>query len=336
MSIRWDTRNKRWRFEFDRYFQGGRQRASRLLPKGWSQAQADAFDRTETARLYAVATGIEQTDPLIETAVALYLQDKTGLKSFKAAAEHLAAIMWAYAGKPMSELPAVAREVAKHTAGDRHGKVLKPATIRNRLALLKAACRWAWKQHALTAADPTTRMQLPAVRNERQVYAVRAEVGRLAWCADRRDVRALILLSYYTGMRFGELLRAEVAQGALILHDTKNGDARAIPVHPSAARLLKAFPFTQKRSTLQRCFQRARVRAGLPHIRLHDLRHSNASAMVNAGVPLHVVGTLLGHRDPRSTQRYAHLTSATLADAVGRVGQKSPHSQAVPHKKTAA
>lgn len=50
MSIRWDTRNKRWRYEFDRYIQGRRHRLSRLLPRGWSQAQADAYDRTEGAR----------------------------------------------------------------------------------------------------------------------------------------------------------------------------------------------------------------------------------------------------------------------------------------------
>ena len=108
MSIRWDTRNKRWRFEFDRYIQGRRHRLSRLLPRGWSQAQADAFDRTESGRLYAIASGVEQRDPLIDEAVVLYLRDKKALKSYKATAEHLAAIAWAYTGKPLSELPAVA------------------------------------------------------------------------------------------------------------------------------------------------------------------------------------------------------------------------------------
>lgn len=85
MSIRWDTRNKRWRYEFDRYIQGRRHRLSRLLPRGWSQAQADAYDRTEGARLYALASGIQRADPLIDEAVAHYLRDKkASLKSFKA------------------------------------------------------------------------------------------------------------------------------------------------------------------------------------------------------------------------------------------------------------
>ena len=135
MSIRWDTRNKRWRYEFDRYIQGRRHRLSRLLPRGWSQAQADAYDRTEGARLYALASGIQRADPLIDEAVAHYLRDKkASLKSFKATAENLAAIAWAYMGRPLSDLPAVARDVAQRTGGVRQGVTLSPATIRNRLA----------------------------------------------------------------------------------------------------------------------------------------------------------------------------------------------------------
>ena len=327
MPIRWDKRNRRWRWEFDRYIQGRRYRTSRLLPAGWSQAQADAFDRTESARLYAVASGVEQVDPLIEAAVTLYLQDKTALKSHKSATEHLAAIAWAYVGRTMSDLPEVAREVAEKRLvpavdGGRGEHVISLATARNRIALLKAACRHAWKAHGLTKHDPTTRMQLPAVRNERHVYGGRAEVGKLVRAADRRDLRVVILLAFYTGMRLGELLRAEPAGDALELADTKNGDRRAIPVHPRLRRWLPYLPLDAPKITLQRGFERARVRAKLPHIHIHDLRHSAASEMVNAGVDLYVVGKVLGHRDSRSTQRYAHLRADTLADAVGRIGRK--------------
>jgi integrase len=336
MSIRWDSRNKRWRFEFDRYVQGVRQRHSRLLPSGWSQAQADAYDRTEGGRLYAVASGTQQADPLIDAAVKLYLADKTHLKSFKATAENIAATAWAWQGKPMSALPGVARDIAAHREGVREGKVLSAATTRNRIACLKAACRWAWKAHALVANDPTPRMQLPEVRNERHVYASRADVGRLAWAADRRDVRAMILAAFYTGMRFGELRKLEVRDGALHLADTKNGDRRSIPMHPRLAPLLKHLPLTAPRSTLQRGWQRARAEVGLPHLHLHDLRHSAASEMINAKIDLYTVGAVLGHKDARSTKRYAHLTHGTLAEAVGKIGQKSPHKSDSAGKKKAA
>lgn len=336
MSIRWDTRNKCWRFEFDRVIAGHRKRTSKLLPKGWSQAQADAFDRKESARLYAIATGVERPQRLIDDAVLLYLQDKTELKSYQSAVENLAAIAWAHAGKTMDELAEVAQTIAAHRAGVRDGKVLSQGTIKGRLALLKAACRWAWKKHGFCESDPTARMILPEVRNERHVYATRQEVGKLVRAADRRDVRQMILAAFYTGMRLGELERVAVDGGRLVLADTKNGDRRVIPAHPQMARLglLKALPLTTGRSTLEAGWKRARARAKLSHIRIHDLRHSAASEMVNAGVDLYTVGKVLGHRDPRSTQRYSHLRDETLQLAVGSIGRKS-RTTAEPEKKKA-
>lgn len=328
MPIRWDTRNKRWRFEFDRVIAGRRHRSSRLLPKGWSQAQADAFDRKEAARLYAVGAGVEPEQHLIEDAVALYLGDKQHLKSYQEAVENLAAIHWAYAGKAFADLPDIARLVNENRAGVRKGKKLSDATVKQRLALLKAACRWGWKKHGMGQIDPTARMILPEVRNERHVYKDRADMLKLAKAADRRDVRALIRVAFYTGMRKGELRRAVFEDGALHLADTKNGDRRSVPVHPRILCCMRFVPFTTPESTLDRGWQRAREAAGMPDVHLHDLRHSTASELVNAGIDLFTVGAVLGHKDPRSTKRYSHLTHQTLAGAIQQIGRKSPHKAA--------
>lgn len=340
MSIQWDARNKRWRWSFKRSLAGIRHRHSRLLPEGWSRAQADAFDASETARLAAVAAGIDQTDPLIETAVGLYLADKQHLKSLRSAAEHLGAIAWAYAGRPMSQLPEIAREVATRrlipASAKRGEHEISLATARNRLALLKAACRHAWKAHGLTQSDPTARMVLPAVRNERQVYVERDEMLRLARACTNSQARAAIRLAFYSGLRLGELRAAVLERGLIVLKDTKNGDIRAVPPHPKVAHLLHWLPLTAPKITIQRAFDRARKTVGPPDVRFHDLRHSAASAMINAGVDLYTVGAVLGHRDPRSTQRYAHLNAGTLAAAVGTIGQKRPHKQGAAGKKKAA
>lgn len=256
----------------------------------------------------------------------LYITDKTHLKSYAGTVENLMAIAWAYEGKCMSDLPKVSEKV-------RAKPEWSAATKKNRLAILKAACRWAWKQHGLTMQDPTSRMILPEVRNERHVYASRLDVGRLAWCADRRDVRAMILAAFYTGMRFGELLRVEVSGEALHLSDTKNGDRRSIPVHARLKPLLRYLPLSAPRSTLQRGWQRARKAAKLPLLHLHDLRHSAASEMINAEIDLYTVGAVLGHKDPRSTKRYSHLRHGTLLAAIGTIGRKSPHKGGSDKKK---
>lgn len=315
MPIRWDTRNKRWRYEFDRVLEGRRHRLSRLLPKGWSQAQADAYERKESARLYAVASGIERRDPLVDEAVVLYLRDKTGLKSYKATAEHLAAIAWAYTGRPLSDLAEVARQVAEKSD-------TSAATVRNRLACLKAAARWAWKAHGLVDADPTARMRLPTVRNERYVYITRRQMLQACRACTHWEAQIAIRVAFYTGMRLGEIYRARVVGGVLLLEDSKNGDRRAVPVHPKIAHLVGRLPITAPKITIQRAWERARDRAKLGAVHFHDLRHSAASEMVNAGVDLYTVGRVLGHRDARSTQRYSHLTADTLAAAVKKIGAR--------------
>ncbi|MHB1668807.1 MAG: tyrosine-type recombinase/integrase [Thiomonas sp.] len=322
MSIYWEKSKQRWRFDYQGTIAGRRIRARKLLPAGWSKAQAEAYARAEVQRLFA--TGKPET-ALIDQCVLLYLQDKTHLKSHRKATEHLAAIAWAYEDKPLDDLPGVARLIT-----ERESAHTSPATVRNRLALLKAACRHAWKIHALCETDPTVRMQLPPVRNSRHVYASRAEMLRIAKACDRRDVRALVRIAFYTGMRLGELHACAVGEH-ISLPDSKNGLPRLVPIHPRIHCCLRYLPLAAPKITLQRAFQRAREAAGLPHIHIHDLRHSAASEMINAGIDLYTVGAVLGHKDSHSTQRYAHLATQTLAEAVGRIGNYSPTSK----KKTA-
>ena len=71
---------------------------------------------------------------------------------------------------------------------------------------------------------------------------------------------------------------------------------------------------------------------GLGHARFHDVRHSAASEMINAGVDLYTVGAVLNHKSATSTKRYAHLATSKLADAVATIGKKS---QPAPTKKPA-
>ena len=73
---------------------------------------------------------------------------------------------------------------------------------------------------------------------------------------------------------------------------------------------------------MQSWFRWAADALGHAGVRVHDLRHSAASAMINADVPLYTVGAVLGHKAAASTQRYSHLDTSSLSDAVQRIGRR--------------
>jgi integrase len=73
---------------------------------------------------------------------------------------------------------------------------------------------------------------------------------------------------------------------------------------------------------LGKVWERVRKRAGLADVRLHDLRHSFASVGVGDNLSLPIIGALMGHRNPATTQRYAHLSAHPLRAANEAVGAK--------------
>ena len=89
MSISKDKRTGRWRFDFDRRFPGhGRVRKRRLLPAGWSRAQAEAYDRKESSALSAIAEGISRPRAYIDAAVARYARERApGIRHHKRLSE---------------------------------------------------------------------------------------------------------------------------------------------------------------------------------------------------------------------------------------------------------
>lgn len=310
-------------FEFDRLIEGQRVRARKALPKSWSKAQADAYDRQESARLYALATGVERPQFLIEDAVAMYIKERIpDLKSGEIITRELAQMMWAYQGKPMGALHEVCREYAEKALHELTGEPLAPATKRNRIRYLTSACRWGWKRHGMHDRDPAERVIAPEVRNERRHYVNRAEMLAIARACKCKKSRAAIRIAFYSGMRLSEILEAVRQDGMFLLEDTKNGEPRHVPMHPKIRAAAKVGP--RNKWNVSKEFKAAAVAVGMGHLRFHDLRHSAASAMINAKVNLYTVGAVLGHKSAASTQRYAHLATESIKLALGEIGKKSP------------
>jgi integrase len=322
MPIYRDKARGRFCFEFDARIGGERIRLTKLLPRSWNRAQADAFDRAETGKLYATARGLGSADHTIEDAVALYLRERVPeLKHGRNVAKELAIVFWAYQGRPLAALADVCKAITLRSTREDSEEPLAPATLKNRIAYLRAACRYAWKTHAMGDADPGARISVPQVRNERHQYIGRAQMLRLARACTDKPTRAAIRIAFYSGMRLGEIERAEVVDGRFVLRDTKNGDPRIVPIHPRLNCCLKYELRTRFATNYH--FVKARKAVAMPWLHFHDLRHSAASELINQGVDLYTVGAVLGHRSAASTKRYAHLATERLNDAILKIGKRA-------------
>ncbi len=324
MSVYKDKAKGRFRFSFDKSIGGRQVRVTKLLPKSWTQAQADAFDRQESARLYAEATNIQRSQHTIEDAVAGYLKGRVpDLKHGHEVAAELALIYWVFRGRTLDELADACKAYAAHAKD-----TLAPATIKKRIRYLVAACRWSWRHLDMGDADsdPGARVVTPTVRNISKVYITRPQMLALARACAHRPTRAAIRIAFYSGMRLGEIERAErikLASGEMffVLDDTKNEDPAIVPVHPRI-RCCVHFKLGTRYQTGYH-MRKARALVGLEKVKFHTLRHSTASEMINAGEDLYTVGTVLRHRSTQSTQRYAHLSTAKLTAAIGRIGRRA-------------
>jgi len=195
------------------------------------------------------------------------------------------------------------------------GRRLIPANAAKGVPLLKGAR----KERFLTEAEVAQLAEtLAAMEDEHKLSPIAASA-----------VRLLLL----TGCRKSEILSlrwewVDIERGCLRLPDSKTG-AKAVPLASAALELLVEMPrhsgFVLPAAKgpghytgLQKDWERVRERANLPDLRIHDLRHSFASFAIADGHTLFMVAKLLGHKQARTTEGYAHLASDPLRMAANR------------------
>lgn len=153
-----------------------------------------------------------------------------------------------------------------------------------------------------------------------------------SWKEDRFAHVVRVLLD--TGIRVGELrklsqddiLEEQGHHGVVLLHDTKNGESRSVPLTARAAESLQYLARTSKSresliseycSWITKTWNRARKALGYakdPHFIPHILRHTCCSRLVQKGAPLKKVQVWLGHKTISTTMRYAHLCPEDIYD----------------------
>ncbi len=194
--------------------------------------------------------------------------------------------------------------------------------------------------------NPCHQVPLMPENNKRERYLSDAEAQRLAQavCASSSPMlRYIIPMLLLTGARKREVLDArwqdfDLARRLWRIPTPKSGKARHVPLSDGAMALLACipqvagcpYPFANPATgkpyvAIFYPWDTARRRAGLADVRLHDLRHSFASLLINQGRTLYEVQHLLGHTQARTTQRYAHLSHDTLLEAANVATQRIGH-----------
>jgi integrase len=163
---------------------------------------------------------------------------------------------------------------------------------------------------------------------------------------------AAIRLLIFTGARLREILHlrwenVDLERGLLLLPDSKTGK-KAIVLNAPAMTVLARLPRIggyviagqyagtdkeKSRADLNRPWRSIAKRAGLPGLRIHDLRHTHASFGVSARLGLPIVGKLLGHTRSSTTQRYAHLDHDPLRRASNDIGSRLAAALGEPIKR---
>ena len=117
----------------------------------------------------------------------------------------------------------------------------------------------------------------------------------------------------------------DLSRRTALLADTKNGEARSVPLSSTAISVLRSIPrglhgevfpgLTTE--AVKRAYVRAARRAGIANLRFHDLRHEATTRLFEKGLNIMEVATITGHKDLRMLRRYTHLKAEDLARKLG-------------------
>ena len=225
-------------------------------------------------------------------------------------------------------------------------KTAAPATIQKYLVILSHALNTAIKEYEWLDTNVVNTVSRPPLPQGRMRFLSDEERTRLLQeCRKSQNtyLYPLVIAALHTGLRRGALLgltkdMVDTSTGTIYLEKTKNGTRHAVPLVGEALALVrqrcedlkgqpKAFLFPHTGSipwnSYRKSWERAVKRAHLKEFSFHSMRHACASYLVQAGVPIYIVGRILNHKNPGlMTYRYAHLQTDNLREALETLSQR--------------
>ncbi len=216
-------------------------------------------------------------------------------------------------------------------------KLLKkrsPQTVSHVLKLFKRIVKFG-SDHGL-CSNFSFGIKIPSVDNQKTEDLTQEQLKKLLQAIENDNhaqAGPMMKMALYTGMRRGEMFKLkwrdiDFERGFIKILDPKGGPDQIIPMNESTRKLLNGHPKTSKyvfpgrggrqRVNIGKATNKIKIAAGLPKgfRPLHGLRHVYASFMASSGkVDIYTLQKLLTHKDPKMTQRYAHLRDEALKRA---------------------
>jgi integrase len=216
-----------------------------------------------------------------------------------------------------------------------------PRTANQAIAIVRALLGFA-VQHGLRTGNPAAAIK--AYReNKRERFLSEAEIGAAADAITQAESRGIgpfaaagLRLCLFTGARSGEITsirwdHIDWQRRLIRLPDRKTNEPRTIHLSDAAIEVLRNVPhvgpyviagrkYGSPFQSLSRAWHIARNYAGFDDVHLHDFRHSFASIAAGQGLSLYTIGKLLGHKNPKTTTRYAHLARDVAQSANDEIG----------------
>ncbi len=265
------------------------------------------------------------------------------LKSGRQRARHLTWWKAQLGTRALADLtpPLIAEYRDKLAAGFPGTQPRGPATVRRYLAALSHGLTIGVRAYQWLNDSPMRQVTKPSEPRGRVRFLSDAERAALLEACEQSENPALlsiVVLALSTGMRAGEIRNltwkdVDLARGRVILHETKNGERRTVPLAGLALDLLKDRAKVRRLESAllwpgkvpgkpldwRAPWETALRRAGIDNFRFHDLRHSAASYLAMNGASLAEIADVLGHKTLSMVKRYAHLSESHTAGVVERM-----------------
>ena len=333
-----------WWYDFRCNIHKTRHRAS--LREARTKAQAEQAEANKRLECFGAAYGSaqRQTPKLSEFVDKTYMTwAKTNKKSWRDDELICNVIKAHFKGKRLADISPMDVESFKkvrHETPTRHEEARSPATVNRELTILSRVMALAVDAGHISE-NPCRRVRRFKEDNARVRFLDEDEESRLMKQIGGRELlRSVVIFALNTGLRRGEIfgLRwSEVDWSRNFIHviNTKTGKSRIIPLNDATLDVLRRqkeksrsdFVFVSPRTgarlrNLRNGFGKACEDAKVLNFHFHDLRHTFASRLADAGIDAFTIAELMGHSTLEMTKRYTHVTDERKRKAVAALGQK--------------